>query len=218
MDDLHLADIDTELVGDDLGEGGVMPLAVAVRSGHHIDGAGGVDPHGGGFIQTDTRAERTCHRRRGDAAGLDIARQADAAVFATLGGLGTAGLEALVVDHLQRLVQRCLIVTNVILQRHWCLVREGILGDEVDPTEFGWIHADLACRRVHNPLQQVRGLRSSSTAICIYAGGCGRHAFNIGVNGRDFVTTRHQWCVENSWRYYRECAQISTNICQGVNA
>ena len=40
VDDLHLADIDTELVGDNLGECGVM-LAVTVRSGHHIDGAGG---------------------------------------------------------------------------------------------------------------------------------------------------------------------------------
>ena len=217
MDDLHLVDTDTQLVSDDLGKGGVMPLAVAVRSGHHIDGAGGVDPHGGGFIQTDTRAECASHRRRGDAAGLDIARQADAAIFATCGSFGTAGLEALVVDHLQRLVQRCLIVTDVILQRHRGLVREGILRDEVHPAELGRIHADLACRRIHHPLQQVGGLRPSGTAIGVnWRSGRG-HALHIGVDRRNLIAARQQRGMQNGRRHNRECRQVRADIGQAVD-
>ena len=129
MDDLDAADIDAELVGNDLREGGVVALAVAVRSGEDIHRPGGIDANRCRFIEP-TRAPRAPPPRRGDAAGLDIARQADTAVLAARRGFGPAGLEALVVDHVQRLVQRRLVIADVILQRHRRLVREGVLRDE----------------------------------------------------------------------------------------
>ena len=217
MDDLHLADIDTELVGDDLGEGGVMPLAVAVCSGHHIDGAGGVDPHGSGFIQTNTRAERTCHRRRGDAAGLDIARQADAAIFATFGCFGTAGLKALVVDHLQRLVQRCLIVTDVVLQGHWRLIRERVLWNEVHPAEFCRVHSDLARGGIHHTFQKIGGFWTPGTTIGINRCGGRGHTLHIGIDRRDLIATRQKRGMKNGRCHHRESRQVGADIGYAVD-
>ena len=45
MDDLHLADRNAEAFGNELAEGRLMTLAVAVRSGQHFDGADRIDAH-----------------------------------------------------------------------------------------------------------------------------------------------------------------------------
>ncbi len=70
---------DAEPVGDELGEGGLVALAVAVRAGEHLDRADRVDPDLGRFPQADAGAERADRRRGRDAAGLDMAGEADAA-------------------------------------------------------------------------------------------------------------------------------------------
>ena len=67
---------------DELREGGLVALAVAVRAGQDFDGAGRIDPHFGGFPQADAGAERADRLRRRDAAGLDIGGEADAAQLA----------------------------------------------------------------------------------------------------------------------------------------
>ena len=67
---------------DELREGRLVALAVAVRAGQHLDRADGVDPHFGRFPQADAGAERADRRRRRDAAGLDVAAHADAAQLA----------------------------------------------------------------------------------------------------------------------------------------
>ena len=57
MDDLDAADIDTQLVGNDLREGRVVALAVAVRAGEDIHRPGGIDANRCRFIETDARAK-----------------------------------------------------------------------------------------------------------------------------------------------------------------
>ncbi|MEA3192053.1 MAG: aerobic carbon-monoxide dehydrogenase large subunit, partial [Betaproteobacteria bacterium] len=82
-----------EPVGDELGEGGLVALAVAVRAGQHLDGAGRIDPHLGRFPQADAGPERPHGLRGRDAAGLDVAREAEAPELAGAGALAAAAGE-----------------------------------------------------------------------------------------------------------------------------
>ncbi len=82
VDDVDAVDRHAEAVGDQLGEGGFMPLPVAVRPGQNLDGADGIDSDLGRFPETDAGTERADRRRRRDAAGLDIAAHANAALHA----------------------------------------------------------------------------------------------------------------------------------------
>ena len=49
MDDLNLADRNTQTAGDELRERGLVALAVAVRSREDLDGADRIDSDFGGF-------------------------------------------------------------------------------------------------------------------------------------------------------------------------
>ena len=128
VDDLDLLDRHAELVRHELGEGRLVALAVAVRAGQDLDVAGRVEPELRRLPQADTGAQRADHRRRRDAAGLDVGGEADAAQLAARLGLGAARLEALVVGDLDRLVEDRRVVAAVVLQRHRRLVREGVDG------------------------------------------------------------------------------------------
>src|SRR3984893_9150644 len=100
MDDLHLADGNAEALRDQLRKRRLMALAMAVRTGQDFDGADRIDPDLRGFPQTDAGAQAAnCFRGR-DAAGLDVAGEADAAEFSFRLRLGLARGEAGVVDRL----------------------------------------------------------------------------------------------------------------------
>ena len=75
---------------DELREGRLVALAVAVRAGQHLDRADRVDAHLRRFPQADAGAERADRGGRRDAAGLDVAAHADAAQLAALLRLGLA--------------------------------------------------------------------------------------------------------------------------------
>ena len=102
-----------------------MALAVAVRTGEDFDGADRIDADLGGFPQADAGAEAADRLRRRDAAGLDVAGDADAAQLAFGLGLRLAGGEAGVVDRLHRGIQRGAEIADVIGHDHGRLVREG---------------------------------------------------------------------------------------------
>ena len=82
MNDRDIVDRNAETIRDELGEGRLVTLAVAVRAGENLDRADRIDPDLGRFPQADTRTERTHRCRGGDAAGLDIGGEADAAQLA----------------------------------------------------------------------------------------------------------------------------------------
>src|SRR5690606_38571043 len=94
MHDLDTFDRHAKLVGDDLRKGRLMPLAVAVTAGKDRYAAGRVKAHFRRFPETDTGPERADRRRRRNAAGLDIGRNADPAPFAVCFRLRLAGREA----------------------------------------------------------------------------------------------------------------------------
>jgi hypothetical protein len=57
MDDRDLVDGDTQAIGNELTEGRLMALAVAVRAREDLDGADRVDAYFRGFPQADAGAE-----------------------------------------------------------------------------------------------------------------------------------------------------------------
>ena len=124
VDDLHLADRNAETLGDQLREGGLVALAVAVRAGEDFDGADRIDADFGGFPQADAGAQAADRFRGRDAAGLDVAGEADAAQLAFGLGLLLARGEAGVVDRLQRDVERRAEIADVIGHDHGRLMRE----------------------------------------------------------------------------------------------
>src|SRR3546814_1498169 len=79
MDHLDLVRRDAELGRDQLGEGGLVPLAVAVGAGVDEHVARRVEADLRALPQADAGAQRADRRRRRDAAGLDVAGKADAA-------------------------------------------------------------------------------------------------------------------------------------------
>ena len=121
-------DRDAEPVGDELREGRLMPLAVAMRAGEHGDAAGRMHADVADLVQPGAGAERADDVRRRDAAGLDVGGDADAAQLAAPLRLGAARREAGAVGRLQACVQRRLVVAAVVLQRDRRLVGEGSAG------------------------------------------------------------------------------------------
>ena len=114
VDDLHLADRNAETFRDQLRKRRLVALAVAVRARQDLDGADRIDADFRGFPQADAGAEAADRLRRRDAAGLDVAGDADAAQLAFGFGFRLAGREAGVVDRLHRGVERGAEIADVI--------------------------------------------------------------------------------------------------------
>ena len=85
MDDLDLGRVEAGLVGDELGEGGLVALAVGVAAGEHRDAAGRADAGHGDLVLAAGAALLDQHLGRPHAAGLHVEGDAEAA--APAGGL-----------------------------------------------------------------------------------------------------------------------------------
>src|SRR5262249_25026604 len=151
--------------GDNLGEGRLMTLPMAVSAGEHRDRARGMDPDAGRLVEARTCAQRADNRRGGDAAGLEICREADPAELAAGLRLPTPLLEAGNVRRLLGNGERALIVPAVVLQGDRGLVGESVGRDEVLPADLQLVHLHLARRLVHEALEQISRLRPAGAAI-----------------------------------------------------
>src|SRR6185369_13474065 len=104
-------------------------------------------------VNTVTRTQRARNVARRDAAGLDVAAVADAA----LQSLGRAGrfarLEPGHFGQRLRLVHAGVVVAHVVLQRHRRLVREA--GDEVALADFILAQAQFPGTAADQAFQQV---------------------------------------------------------------
>src|SRR3546814_3604788 len=101
--DLDVLDRHAERRGDELREGGLVALAVAVGAGEDGDRAGRIEAHLRRLPEADAGAERADHRRGGDAAGLDVGGEADAAQLALGLGLLPARRETRSEEHTSEL-------------------------------------------------------------------------------------------------------------------
>ena len=89
-----------------------------------VDRAGRVQAHDRRLPAAGADADRLRHGRRREAADLDPRREPDAAVVAARRGLRPARLEARVVGHLERLVERLGVVARVVREPGGRRVRE----------------------------------------------------------------------------------------------
>src|SRR5262249_5088512 len=152
-----------ELVGDHLRHRRLVTLAERLAAGRDHDLAGQVHADVGALPEAGAPAlaGRADPGRRRDAADLDVAREADPEVTALLTGRGLLAPEALVVDELERPVERALVVAAVVGEagEDPGVVREGVGLDEVLPAHLDRVEPELAGDEVDCPLDRVRGLR-----------------------------------------------------------
>ncbi len=167
-----------------------------MRAGEHRHLARRVDAHRAGFPEPGLSAERAHHLGGRDAAGLDVGREADAEELAARSGSLLVAPELLVVEHAEQLVEGRAIVAAVIGQRDVGLVARVELRDEILLAELRGVHLESRRPRVHDPLDEIRGLRPSRTAIGVDRRRVGEDARDLAVDGAHLVDAVQQGAVE----------------------
>ena len=117
MDDLHILEGHAQLVRDDLSEGGLVALALAldpVRAGENRHFAGGMHPHDARLPPAGAGAHLAKRLRGRASAGFDVTDQADAQVAPLLASFSLLLAPARVAELLERLVQVILVVSAVV--------------------------------------------------------------------------------------------------------
>ncbi len=216
MDDLDLLHAQAEPIGHHLRKRRFVALAVRVRAGEYRHRAGRVDAHLARFKKSGARAEAARDIRRRDAAGLDIARVAEAPELAAAQGLLAPVLEARDIGELQHRTQRRLVVAGVVAQRHRRLVRK--LGDEVAPPQLDRIELDLARRRFNEPLDHVGGFGAAGAAIGIDRHRVGEHRRHLAVDRRRLVLAGEQRGVEDRRDARGERGEVRAQVRRGAHA
>ena len=171
-----------------------MTLAVAVRTGEDFDGADGIDADFGGFPQAHAGAEAADRFRGRDAAGLDVAGEADAAQLALFPGLVFARGEAGIVDRLQRRIERGAEIAGVVGHDDRRLIRK--LRDKILAAQFRRIDLQLPRRGFHHPFEQIARFGPARAAIGVDRRGVGVDSDDFRVDRRDVVLARQQRRVE----------------------
>ena len=218
VDDFHGAGRNAQFVGNHLRKHGFMALTMAVRAGHHADVARGVDPHGGGVIKPDPRAQNAHKVRRREAAGFYPGGQAEAAQLAARGAVGAARLEPGDIADLQRLVQRGGVIARVIDQPDRRGVGIHVRGDEVLAPHLDRVQPAFAAHLVDHALQRIGRLGPASTPVGIDGRGVGEHGFQVHIDIGHLVGPGHQRAVQEGRRGGREVRQVSADIGQGFGA
>ena len=180
-----------------------MALPVRRCSGEHLDGAGRVHADARAFVATPAHAQSRVGLRWGEPADLDVARDADAAIVAARFRLGAALLEALVIGHRKRAVERGCVIAAVVGDPADGVERERVGRNEVLASDLGGVHTDLVGEPVHDPFDQQRGLGPARAPVRVDRGGVGVRAAHLVVERRYAVRARHDEDMEdgrNTWR------------------
>ena len=176
-----------ELLGDDLGEGRLVALALGLDAELEHRLAGGMDAELG----------RVEHPQPGDVVLLAVPRadhlgeggEADPEQPPFLARRGLLEPELLVAELLERDPHRLGVVAGVVDEAGGGLVRELLRLDEVVEPEPGSVDLELVGGVVDEPLDQVRGLGDPERAPVGDAAGCLVRvpAVRDDVRGRDVV-------------------------------
>ncbi len=130
--DLHLVHRDTKLVRNDLGEHGLVTLALRRESQGDRDRAVREDLHGCALVGADSRA-------------LDVVADADAHQPALLDGLALLGSGLVVTECLEEHVEPSFVLARVVdgrspvLEGHADVVGKFVGADEVAPAHLGGV-------------------------------------------------------------------------------
>ncbi len=153
---------DAKLVGDDLRERRLVALTLALHTKLEDRLA----------RRMDAQLGRIDHLESNDvvvAAGSSTDRfgeagDADADVAALLSCLGLFLTKVLVVNRIERLLKRRVVVTRVVHETCRGVVGKLLRFDEVLHPELGWIHIELIRGILDKPLDQIRRLRDPEGA------------------------------------------------------
>ena len=189
-----------------------MPLAVGVRAREDRDLPGRGDAHLRALPEARLGAERARHRGGRRPAGLDVGGEPDPEVPALLPRGLLVGPELPVVDHLERPVERRLVVPAVVQERDRRLVRELRGRHEVLPPELRDVHADGLRRQVAHPLEEVRRLGSARAPVRVDRRRVGEGADHLAVDLGDLVRAREERPVEEGRDERRERRQVGAQV------
>ena len=174
MDHRHHLVRDAELVGDELGEGGLVPLAVGGRAREHGDAPVVGHHHVGDLLVLE-------------AADLHVRGRADADQPALPARRLLLAAERLVPCRLERVVQRPGVVAAVVDVAEDGVVREAVGGDEVPAAHLGRVEAEAGGEHLDPALDEVGGLRASRAAVRHRAHGVGEGADDLDARRLDVV-------------------------------
>ena len=160
--DLDVRGGDAELLGDDLGVGRLVALALRLRAEARHRLAGRVDPQLAGVEHLDAEDVEVLGRPGAD--DLGEARDADAHELALLALLGLLLAQPRVVDHLHGLLQGRRVVAAVVLPAERRVVRELVRRDEVLHPQLGRVHLQLLRQHVGHALDGVHRLGDAERA------------------------------------------------------
>ncbi len=170
-DDVDVLHRHAQLGRDDLGERGLVALALAGQAGRHVDAPVGLDLDVAALVRPDARA-------------LDVAGQADPDAAALRGGLGLAAGEVVpadeVGDHPQRRGEVAAVVDRgpPVLEGQAQVVGHLLGLDDVAAADLGPVQAQLGGDAVDGPLHAERRLRAAGAAV-------GRDRDGVGVQARE---------------------------------
>ncbi len=165
---------DVQPLGDDLGEGGLVALAV---------GRGAAGNGDRSVLVYLGRAPLLGSHRGGDLhVGADPDAELHPCAGLTSGGL--LGAQLLVAGDAQRPVEGGRVVAAVVMSAGGGGEGEPIGRDEVAAPQLGGIHAQLCRQQVHRPLQQGGCLRTTGAAVSVGGGGVGGHAHHVELHLR----------------------------------
>ena len=186
------------------------PLAVGRHAGEHRGLAGEIQPHGAAL--PTARGQR-----RGGAHGtdLDVSGEADADVAAFFPRPRLLGAKLLVTHHLQRLVQRALVVAAVIGQPGGHRQREIVGLGEVLAAHLHRVHVQLTRDQVQGPLDHQRGLGPAGAAVGVGGDLVGEAAGGTEFHGRNLVAPADHQARQRRQSGGEEL-QVGARIQQGV--
>ncbi len=177
--DLDVGDREAELLGDDLGERRLVPLALALDAEPGDDLAGRMHPDLARVEHLDAQDVEIV--RRPGSHDLGEAADADAHELAALTLLRLLPAEPGVVDHVHGLLEGGRVVPRVVRPAGRRLVRELVGLDEVLHPELRGVLADLVGQDVDHPLDRVDGFGHPERASIGDASGR-----LVGVDAVDF--------------------------------
>ncbi len=157
-----------ELLGDELGEGGLVPLPVRLGAAPQFDAA-----IVGEFDRSGLLA--------GGAGDLDIVAEAEAAQLAAAGGVRLARREAGLVGALEAFGEQVRIIAGIVFEAPGVLVGQLRGRRQVAQADLGTVEAGLSRRRVHQAVHQIGAFGAPGAAIGIDRRGVGEIALHIGV-------------------------------------
>ena len=179
----------SQLVGDDLCGGGLMPLPAAHVAQEHQDAAVVLHPHHGRLRRARGAppAGRENVRRRVGGAGLQPDGDADAEVPSLCTGLLLLLEKRLIVDERQQLVQGAAEVAAVDQRPAGAGVRHGVRRHQVLPPQFDTVHAELSGQVIHHPLHGQAHERLADAPVGAGRALVGHHRVDLVAHHRDSV-------------------------------